>query len=245
MSGHFHLDNLSTIDQKTKDIVHGYIRIQQKSLLSHLRKKLKKSRNTQNQSSCIIPFIINQICLLYYHLRNAWDTDFHSIDIKFNHHLQTICNSKGPGPDCGEWQTAFDIQQCIIRDSSTAHSYSYYWKIKLILATNIINTVRIIIGVVEKSCWETLKNERSVPHMQMYSLFGSNPKFCEKGEMMKNVINDRFEKVDDIIEVQLNCKLRTVSYVINGTDYGVVFTLKPGIYRFAVSTCQGRTVQFV
>ena len=98
-------------------------------------------------------------------------------------------------------------------------SDKHHWKL------TITNTAEC-----EEKNWKKMVNEHAAPLLYMYWIKDTEP----------------FEKEGDTIELHLDMDDKTLSYTINGKNYGVaVRYIDQGNYRLAVSVCVNQTITLI
>ena len=224
------LHRIKNADKRATFIVFGWIRkYQSEYFINHDKSSLFSN----------IPLSIYSICLCYYYATDKFDKNNKSECIILSNDDTCIYYSHG-----ATWQTIFGQRICI-------RGGVYEWKLKLIkIKEQGYNTWNTIIGVVDdkqnkKKILITSASDITFFN-NSYGFIGSQKKSYSRidHEYQRVEYGEKFEKENDEIIVILDLINNTLSYKINGNDYGVAYKVKSGIsYRFAVSLCKGRTLE--
>eukprot|EP01084_Bolivina_argentea_P102139 183032_1 len=167
---------------------------------------------------------------------DSWDLMFKSSDIKISD-KHIVFND---GSNDGYWHRILGKKQC---KPSTG---KYHWTLKLVDVYPISNGLKILVGVCPKDNWD--KYSTGGNEQYFYSFRGSNPTVAcpEKLTKVTRVYGEKFEKLDDIIDVYLDTNNFTLSYKINGHDYGIACSNLPKTtYRLAVDLCPKRKLKMM
>eukprot|EP01084_Bolivina_argentea_P164896 286600_1 len=146
---------------------------------------------------------------------------------------QTIENSGG------SWQSVFGTKIC-------GAPYIYKWTLQIVdVSKNSGNSWKIIIGIIEKGTGQEVKSNYFTSQAgKGYGFIGSQAGITVGGGK-DDTYGQKFEKEGDKIEVCLDMKNLTLSYAINGTQYGVAHDVNNREYRLAVSIYPGRKIELL
>ena len=178
-----------------------------------------------------------QLFFLWYFINEQWDKVIKGKDIEIIDDLSIVHTDY----DKGCWQGALGTIECSLSKC--------YWKLKITEEKECIpsNTIRIMVGICEEKCWEKMVNNHTGPYQHMYCFWASSSiSLWQSSTRVTEKYGEPFEKEGDTIELYLNMDDKTLSYTINGNDYGVAFKdIEQGNYRVAVSVCVNRTLTLI
>ena len=226
MSNNF-FANLKRVNKRSNLIVFGYLRENESKIFGELM-KLNTFYN--------FPEILHNICLIYYHITDKWDTKY----IGECHKLS---------------QDGLSIEN--IRDSTFNSSYGeviakspgvYHWKFKLQFVPELSYSYwAIILGV-----WKTKSAEvpptnnhfsstanRDGSFVWGYAFDAMNGTLVDAPGTNAKVGGDygRKCKTADIVEVILNLDVFTIKFNINDEDFGIAHkNIEDTEYRVALTT---------
>ena len=201
---------LNQIPTRNKDLAFGYV--------NECEKKYRSS----------IPSMIKYLCLIYSNQnKDEFDPE--------NTHKQLTINENclawgGNIPNGGLPCTRTSLLSNVIDKGINL------WKFR-------VNDIRCdgLIGIRRKDkCFNDdiwFDEEEDNDESAGYGLFGcarlTNPENCKIAAMGRRY-GQAFE-FEDIIEMRLDCIEWTLSYTIDGTDFGKAFDIEPNMYRAAIT----------
>ena len=211
---------LKEADDETKDLVSGYVRRMQ---------NLFKDK--------IIPKEVTNLCIIYYFITEFFakygdDMNVSTKDTK-NDLVSITPNSR--------WNTAYGN---IVIDINETPNLIYRWTIAK-------NTNATLIGI-EIDDFRNINSNISAFHRgddyPYYYWFVDH--FLQRNDASENLeqrYRNKKAPKNAEITMELNCKDRTIRFIVNKEDFGIAFTkIIPGYnYRFGVSLCQNGDVQLV
>ena len=223
-------EKLKRVNLRNKLLLDGYFRNCQKELF-----QVEMIDNAYFN----IPEISKSICLLYYGLSDAWDPKYVGDTYKLLDN-QTIKHVGEEG--FGNVKSAYGT--AIISDGE------YHWKFTIKKYSAGANTWSIVIGI-----WKTTSSPTPpIEHYTWFTRYGNGYGFVLgdgklvvlRGNTSENTkyAKDYVAADGDIIDMYLDLNKATLSYTINGTDYGVARNVERTSYRAAVIACYpGSTIE--
>lgn len=217
---------VSRMNEQQKFLVFGFVR--------GIEKEYKNIR---------IPEPIVLLFALYYVANAEWDLSLKSADIMVsgdnNEFVENMTASQY------SWKSIFGKRICC--------GYGKYeWNLKIISTTKqVSNSWKIMVGIIENKYCSQQTEDSAFDDKWGIGLVGST-----QGITQTSIVNsdygELFEKVGDTVKIILDLDNLTLSYVINGTDYGAAidannsykFELnKHDEYRLALSIIKGRKLR--
>eukprot|EP01084_Bolivina_argentea_P204012 348354_1 len=197
----FNFDVITEVDQKTKDIVLGFIK--------------KSNQLLVNNSNFIIPEIIHFVCLLYYYQSEYFTQHGDAINIGHTNDIakfsdNTIYES-----------SSNTVYGKVIIDKATKYN-KYIWKFKITDPSE-----RVIIGFgIDSSDKEfsdtAFYSHNSNPYYAYYTGDGDGARFSD----VQHVYGDygkEYIKHNDEIKMELTIGNTSLRYYVNDEDLGVAF----------------------
>ena len=211
---------LLEIDEETKKIVFGYIHKMINKINFFLSIDIPKE-------------IINVIMIYFYEPRDEWNNDYNESAIKIIDKYTAKCIK----------------QTCaaVYGDKVMKPGKVFKWKIWLIEYQRNSNDHSPYIGVIKDSQFILKKRI----HDLYTSLDNDGYILCSGKEKLlrptRKIYGEPFVNIGNVMELTLNLKNFTVSYNINGTDYGIAFdNIDEHNYRlFCCLAGKGNAVQFI
>ena len=176
-----------------------------------------------------------ELIFLWYFINEEWDKKIKAEAIEIIDDLSVVHTDYNKG--C--WQGALGINEC--------KSGKHEWKLQITKAEACQpdNTIKIMVGICEEKNWKKMVNNHLGPGLSMYCFLASITALQAPG-IWKDDYAEPFEKEGDTIELYLDMDNKTLSYTVNGNDYGVAFKdIEEGNYRLAVSICVNRTITLI
>ena len=215
---------IERMDDNTKNVIFGYIH--------SLEKKYKE---------IIVPQLIIYICAAFYYIMDEFDDKLVAKDVVFTDDNACIHSEGVLG---GGWRTVYG--KCICKDNEI-----YNWKIKFVdvdlSKTN--NTWKTIFGII-KNDDELMKSKLQtffIGDKDSYGFVGSQGMKTQTPYTSEGIkYGEILQNAGDIIEIVLDLNNYTLSYIMNGTDYGVAYEVESNVeYRLAVGIVSGVTLKLV
>ena len=200
--------------QKWKDLINGYIR--------NMQVILPKDETFYN-----IPPLINHICLIYYGSTDEWDSKYISKKMKLQDNCITNISD-----------VAYEYVSAFGRAIISSGKFHWKFKIEKVQKTGWY----IVIGI-----WK-IKSEVEPPKETYFTHKGYKSGYgfvTEDGKLVTETGGSSFKKygvpckTGDIIDMYLDLDKLTLSFAINGTDYGPAFRdIENTSYRMALNMQQ-------
>ena len=127
----------------------------------------------------------------------------------------------------------------------------YEWNLEIIEAGDAVNSWQIMVGIIKNEYCARRKEESAFGNEVSIGLVGSQRGITEFG-IVDSEYGELFNQVGDTVKMVLDLDELTLSYTINGTDYGPAITKdksynfginKDTEYRFALSLISGRKLR--
>ena len=186
---------LKYIPKKTEYTAYGYIRRNQPSL------------------NCIIAELVYKICLAFYAAIDRWDANkiqeinkLSYRNIKFNADTQTVENRS-----FNQWISAFGSVKC-------ESPCIYHWRLRI---DKLRGGQEIMIGVVDYKLDIMTHGDICRDDTFILWSFASDTYFYSNQNKIGNAQGKRLF-TGDIVDVKLDLKEFTLSFMVNDTDYGVI-----------------------
>ena len=215
------------LPDKTRNLVFGYIRAEER------------------RYSLRIPELIAYTCAAFYVFYDEWDLQYQDEKVKLS--MDGTC-VHSEDTHQGDWRSMFGSKIC-------KEKGKYSWKIKYIrveaTVSNQFNSWKSLIGIIRDQKDILMLNTLSyftsntVSVQPGYGFVGSESSIVVDGGASRIKYGEKLEKEGDEIEVILDLDANTLSYIMNGTDYGKAFNIEPCAegYRLAVSVVDGMSLQ--
>ena len=200
-------EHLKYVPQKTEYTAYGFI------------------REFQSTIDQIIAELIYKISLAFYAEIDRWNANKMSNLIEFNHDTQTIKNISTNTEHANDWQTAYGETLC-------KHPNIYHWKLKI---DKLRGNKEIMIGVIYDTLDITLLGDLADDGAFVFwsRRWGT---CCYESATYRNWDYGQILKDGDIIDITLDLKSYTLSFMINNKSYGVALGIpRDKAYHFAVS----------
>eukprot|EP01084_Bolivina_argentea_P156906 273426_1 len=212
-----------------KDLIFGY---------NHIAEKEYK---------CVIPAGIIRLVASYYFPADIWDLSLKSKDITLSNNNQCVYHNCPYGSGQTAWRSIYGTNICT--------NDIYKWGLKIVKVdpnSGKGNSWNILVGICQSQiCKDRLEKcfmekcfkaeeDLNRPHPQAYGFIGSLARLTGKGSLN---YGQPFKQDGDTIIMTLDMIEKTLSYEINGVDYGKAFDVEKATYRLALSISDGRCIQ--
>ena len=188
-------------------------------------------RQLQKSLDSIIAELVYKICLAFYAEIDRWNGDTMDERIEFNPDTQTIKNISKVSH---EWTAAFGELKCKTPNI-------YHWKLKM---NAMRGNKEIMIGVINQRLVDLKTTHLLHSNTFAFWSYKSGTSNCCSSSIERTKCDQKLED-GDVVEMKLDLKEYTLSFVINDKDYGVVIKdiAKDIIYCLGVAiACNGTEV---
>ena len=187
-----------------------------------------------------VPTAINDIIYLYQMLYDGWSRRYSNKRILISNNSRMILVDKN-----GD-RTAFGASVI-----SPQNIKIFRWRIKMISAKDGFKETPSFIGVIadDEEAMRGYHDSLGWSRCGYQLCGGSGELYCNYHEtkcIATNSYQCRFHKEGDVLEMTLDLNELTISYALNGQDFGVAFhNIKPRNYRLAWSTFNAKGAVFL
>ena len=219
------LCKLKTVDDATVNLVYGYIR-----------------RSQALFEDKIIPDEITNICIIYYFVPEFFVKCGKYMKILKKH----VSNDLISSTSSGDWSTAYGNQ--IINMNETPNM-TYQWTIKttnkwLIMGLESTDFKNLNVDLTNTDGHLYKNTNKQCKHYGWYTM----SRLCSSYELgRKNTVYDTISPTNKEIMMELNCKSKSLKYVVDGKDHGIAFSNIDSTqnYRFAISMWDNGSLQLL
>ena len=204
-------------------------------------------RRIEHECNLNIPELITYILAAFYATYEEWDVDLKYKDVEISHNGTCV---RSVNTTNGDWRSIFGKRIC-------KEKGVYSWKIKYVKADGSVshgyNYWKTVIGIAQnheqlaKLTPDCFIEDQLMDNYVSYGFIGNCSQLVVMVGHKENTrdYGEGLNKEGDTVEVHLDLNENTLSYTINGTDYGEAYKVKstPTGYRLAVAIVDGFTLQ--